>query len=125
MNNFKEEELIETSKEISSIIGRCEKAQLKFSKGTSQYSLLTNRLKAMYISKSLIDNLVVSSSNEVKYTKDELVEAIKPITSIINKCETAKLKFDYESTFYKRFNKMIKIMNIAKSLIISEISQIN
>lgn len=39
---------------VSSIISKCEKAQLKFVDGSSHHTRLKNIIKAMYISKSLI-----------------------------------------------------------------------
>lgn len=54
MEPYTKEELTQALRAVSSIIQKCEKAQLKFTEGTSQHSLLKNRLKAMYISKSLI-----------------------------------------------------------------------
>jgi len=39
---------------VSSTISKCEKFQPKFAVGTSQHTLLKNRIKALYISKSLI-----------------------------------------------------------------------
>jgi len=54
MDKHAKEELTEALRPISSIISKCEKAQLKFVEGTSQHTLLKNRIKAMYISKSLI-----------------------------------------------------------------------
>ena len=39
---------------ISSIISKCEKAQLKFAEGNSHHTRLKSMIKAMYISKSLI-----------------------------------------------------------------------
>lgn len=54
MEKYTKEELLEALRQISSIISKCEKAQLKFAEGVSQHTLLKNRIKAMYISKSLI-----------------------------------------------------------------------
>lgn len=54
MNEYTVEELTEALKAVNSIIGKCEKAQEKFPEGNSHHTLLKNRLKAMYISKSLI-----------------------------------------------------------------------
>lgn len=42
-------------KAVNSIIHKCEKAQEKFPEGNSHHTLLRNRLKAMYISKDLIE----------------------------------------------------------------------
>ncbi len=49
MDNNTKRELTEALKEVSSFIGRCEKMQGKFEEGTSQHSLLRNRIKALYI----------------------------------------------------------------------------
>lgn len=47
-------ELEEALRAVNSIINKCEKAQEKFPEGNSHHTLLKNRLKAMYISKTLI-----------------------------------------------------------------------
>lgn len=54
MDKYTREELVEALRVVSSTISKCEKMQLKFAEGTSQHTLLKNRIKAMYISKSLI-----------------------------------------------------------------------
>lgn len=54
MDKYTKEELIEALQMVWSTIGKCEKIQPKFEKGTSQHTLLKNRIKAMYISKALI-----------------------------------------------------------------------
>lgn len=55
MDKYTREELTEALRAVSSIIHKCEKAQEKFPEGTSHHTLLRNRLKAMYISKLLIE----------------------------------------------------------------------
>lgn len=50
------EELTEALRAINSIIHKCEKAQEKFPEGNTHHTLLRNRLKAMYISKTLIED---------------------------------------------------------------------
>ncbi len=104
---------------VSSVISRCEKIQPKFVEGTSQSTLLKNRLKAMYISKSLITDEDVMD----KYTKEELIEALQPVSSIIGKCEKAQLKFAEGTSHHTRFKKLIKAMYISKSLITDEIDK--
>lgn len=119
MNKYTREELEETLQIVSSVISRCEKAQPKFVEGTSQHTLLKNRIKALYISKSLITDENVLD----KYTKEELIEALRPISSIISKCEKAQLKFVEGTSHYTRFKNMIKAMYTSKSLIMDEISK--
>ena len=54
MSDFKKKDLEDALRAVNSIISKCEKAQEKFQEGNSQHTLLKNRLKAMYISKSLL-----------------------------------------------------------------------
>lgn len=104
---------------VFSAIGRCEKAQPKFVEGTPQHTLLKNRIKALYISKSLMtDGKVVDS-----YTKEELIEALRPISSIISKCEKAQQRFAGGTSHHARFQNMIKAMYISKALITAEIGR--
>ncbi|MNV49577.1 hypothetical protein D3C71_1415370 [compost metagenome] len=51
---YTKDELFDALKAVTSIISKCEKMQPKFPEGTPQYTLLKNRIKSMYISKSLI-----------------------------------------------------------------------
>jgi hypothetical protein len=51
---FGKEDLEKARSIISTTITNCEKAQIKFSEGTAQHSLLKNRIKALSISKSLL-----------------------------------------------------------------------
>ncbi len=119
MDKYTREELVEALGLVSSTISKCEKMQPKFMEGTSQYTLLKNRIKALYISKSLIEN-----GNDInKYTKEELIDALRPISSIISKCEKAQLKFEEGTPYYTRFKNIIKPMYISKSLIRDEISK--
>lgn len=55
MGQYTRDELAEALRAIASIIHKCEKAQEKFPEGTAHHTLLKNRLKAMYISKTLIE----------------------------------------------------------------------
>ena len=104
---------------VTSTINNCEKKQPKFAEGTSQATLLKNRIKALYISKSLINNENVMGS----YTKEDLMEALPPISSIISKCEKAQLKYAQGTSQHTRLKNMIKALSISKSLITGEISK--
>ena len=119
MNKYTIEELEKALLLVSSTIIKCEKMQPKFAEGTSQHTLLKNRIKALYISKSLLTNEDVMD----KYTKEELIEALRPVSSIISKCEKAQIKFEEGTSNYTRFNNIIKAMYISKSLITDEIDK--
>ena len=119
MDKYTIEELVEALRVVSSTISNCEKMQLKFAEGTSQHTLLKNRIKAMYISKSLISDENVMD----KYTKEELIEALRPVSSVISKCEKAQLKFAEDTSQHTRLKNIIKAMYVSKSLITDEISK--
>lgn len=62
MTEYTRQELEDARKAIISIIHKCEKAQEKFPDGNSHHTLLRNRLKAMYISKALIEERLGSKT---------------------------------------------------------------
>ncbi|WP_242852631.1 hypothetical protein [Acetobacterium bakii] len=59
----------------------------------------------------------------MRYSKEEMIDALKPVLSVISKCETGQRKHQMDAPQYKRFRKIIDAMTIAKSLIIDEISK--
>lgn len=119
MEEYTKEELAEALRVVSSTISNCEKIQPKFDEGTSQHTLLKNRIKALYTSKSLITD----KDGMDTYTKEELKEAIPPVSSIISKCEKAQLKFAEGTAHHTRLKSIIKAMYISKSLITDKISK--
>lgn len=61
MDEYSREELTAALRAVNSIINKCETAQEKFPEGNSHHTLLRNRLKAMYISKSLIEDAITKN----------------------------------------------------------------
>ncbi|MGH4052512.1 MAG: hypothetical protein ACREVX_14485 [Clostridium sp.] len=119
MGKYTREELEEALQVISSTITNCEKMQPKFAESTSQHTLLKNRIKALYISKALISYQDIMD----QYTKEELIDSLRPISTVISKCEKGQAKFEESTHHYTRFNKLIKAMYISKGLITEEISK--
>lgn len=119
MNKYTNEEIKEALQIVSSTIKNCEKMYQKFEEGTSQHTLLKNRIKSMYISKSLITGENILD----KYTKEELEKAMPPVISVINKCEKAYLKSVEGTSTHTRLKKIIKAMYISKSLLKNEINK--
>ena len=109
MGTYTKEELLEALQVVSSTISNCEKIHPKFDNGTSQHTLLKNRIKALYISKYLI----IGENIKGKYTKEELVDSLRHIDSIISKSEKAQLKFVEGNSHYTRLKKIIDAMTIA------------
>jgi hypothetical protein len=119
LESYAKEELDETLYIIESTISKCERMQLKFAKGTSQYTLLENRIKSLKISKSLM----TGEGTLGKFSKQELIDALTPISSIISKCEKAQEKHSEGTAHYTRLKKIIKAMYISKALITDEIGK--
>jgi hypothetical protein len=119
MDKYTREELVEALRVVASTISKCEKMQPKFAEGTSQHTLLKNRIKALYILKALITDENVMD----KYTKEELIEALRPVSSVISKCEKAQLKFAEGTSHHTRFKNIIKAMYISKALITDEVNK--
>ena len=119
MGQYTREELLEALQVVSFSISKGEKVLPQFAEGIAQHTLLKSRLRSMYISKALI------TSEEIrgKYTKEELNEALLPVSSVIGECENAMLNFAEGSSNHTRLTNIIKAMSISKSLIIDEISK--
>jgi hypothetical protein len=54
-----------------------------------------------------------------------LEEALRPVSSIISKCEKAQLKFAEGSSHHTRLKNILQAMNISKSFIEDEMSKRN
>ncbi len=54
MNDYTKNDLQEALRAVTSMISKCEKCQEKIRQGTSQHTLLKNRIKALRISELLI-----------------------------------------------------------------------
>lgn len=119
MGEYTGEELKEALRVVKATIKECEKMQPKFAEGTPQKTLLKNRIKALYISKALIEGENVIS----KYANEELEDAIHPVSSIISKCEKARLKSAEGSAHNNRLKSIIKAMYISKSFIADEMNR--
>jgi hypothetical protein len=114
---FNKEKLEKAISLLSSTITKCEKMQLKFSEGTSQHSLLKNRINALYISRALL-----MGDKTINYTSKELKEALPPVVSIINKTTKAQTKYEKGSSQFNRFEPLIQTMQISKAFIESQIN---
>lgn len=119
MAEYAKEEVETALAMVDSLISQCEKSKAKFAKGTSQHTLLQNRIKALSIAKALMED------ETVKYTTEELENALPPITSMIHKCEAAQKKFRECSSPHNRLKNMIQTMVTARALILDEIDKRN
>ncbi|MGL5327712.1 MAG: hypothetical protein ACRDD7_00495 [Peptostreptococcaceae bacterium] len=106
MHSFTEQQIKDTLRIIESSIVNCEKIQPKLKEGSPSLSLSKNRIKALYISKTLLMN------QESKYSKEELEKAVVQITSIKNKSTTGLNNAKEGSSTYTRFSRLITAMDI-------------
>lgn len=106
MNIYTSQEIQDTICIIESSIANCEKVQPKLKEGSAQLSLSRNRIKALYISKALLQK------QKCEYNREELKSAVTQITSIKNKSITGINHAKEGSATYTRFKKLINSMDI-------------
>lgn len=87
-----------------------EKFLPKFPEGTSQHSLLKNRIRALQTARELI-------SGEGRPSREELEFALPRIESMIHKMSKARDKYEPGSRNYKRFNPMVQAMKQVRTAI--------
>jgi len=119
MNSFTNEELNNALQIVAATISRCEKMFPKFAEGTAQHSLLKNRIKALRIAQSLI----IGERDNDQHSKDDLINALAPLSSMISKCMKAQQKHMAGTPYYTRYKNIIETMNIAQIFIKNEIDQ--
>lgn len=104
---------------IVSTIHNCEKMQGKFKEGSSQHTLLVNRLFALHLSLELMRQEGVSNV----YGINALNQALPPILSIIRKTTKAQSKYDADTKQYRRFTPIIEAMQIAQAHLEAQIKK--
>lgn len=104
-----------------SSIRRCENIQPKFPKGSAQYTLLHNRIQALYIVKLLLEGEDIS----LLYADEEIQKAVPPILSILHKCRKAQEKYEIDTKQYQRFQGMIQAMRIGDVYLKIELAERN
>lgn len=102
-------------RKIEAIIAREEAFLPKFAPGTSQHSLLANRISAL---RTVCD----LASDEHTPSIEELQFALPRIESIIHKTSVARDKYKPGSCYYKRFPPIVQQMEEAKALILHAIN---
>ena len=94
---------------LESTIQNVEAQADKFKEGSSQATLIKNRLFALRTSLSLLDN---EDGVEV-----DLIQALEPMKSILRKNMKAQEKHSKETTIYKRLQKNIDCARFCVNLI--------
>ena len=87
-----------------------EKFLPKFPEGTSQHSLLKNRIRALQTARELI-------SGEGRPSREELEFALPRIESMIHKMSKARDKYEPGRRNYKRFDPTVQAMKQVRTAI--------
>lgn len=87
-----------------------EKFLPNFPEGTSQHSLLKNRIRALQTARELI-------SGEGRPSREELEFALPRIESMIHKMSKARDKYEPGSRNYKRFDPTVQAMKQVRTAI--------
>lgn len=103
---------------VDSSIRRCQQVQPKFAPGSSQHSLLRNRLRALSAAKALL-----LGETPEGYTEADLKAALPPLASIRRKCSKAQEKHPPGSPFFTRFERTIRAMEVAEALVKEELER--
>lgn len=90
----------------------CEKIQPKFAIGTSQHTLLKNRIFALRVA------IAVLEGKRDAYPISDVKKALPPIESILHKTCKAQSKWAVDSRQYERYVPMIASMQLAQTAII-------
>ena len=93
-----------------------EKFLPKFPEGTSQHSLLRNRIQALQTARDLI-------SGEGQTTREELEFALPRIESIIHKMSKARDIYEPEDKNYKRFDSTVQVMTHVRAVILQALEK--
>lgn len=111
-----EQERTDTLKVTTSIIARCARMVPKFAPGTSQHTLLKNRIQALKLAEILLDG-----GNAAEYSGNGLSAALEPLCSILRKCEKAQSKYGPGSGQYHRYDGTIRAMELSRDLVENEL----
>ncbi|WP_148410742.1 hypothetical protein [Murimonas intestini] len=107
---------------ILSMADKGKKAQVKFRRGTSQYTLLENRINALNIAFSLI-NKELGNDMSQEFERAALENACAPIQSLISKSEKAQTRLKPGTWQYVMLENNIKALYIAWPLVLKELDR--
>ena len=111
-----EQKWVDALKVLASIIARCERTLPKFVPGTSQHTLLKNRIQALKIG-----SVLLGGGDVAKDFDQTLTAALEPLASTIRKCEKARSKYEPGSGQYNRYGDTIRAIELSQELIKNEL----
>lgn len=87
----------------------CQQMVGKFPEGSSQHSLLRNRIQALLVAETALQ----SESSSLPLSLEELTEALPRLYSILRKCRKGQEKHEVKSATYQRLQGIIQAMETA------------
>lgn len=101
---------------IIDMINRSESIQTKFPVGSSQHTLQVNRIHALNVARSIVDE-ALGAHVERSFEKESLERAVAPLQSLFGKSKKAKSKLMPETWQHKMLDRNIRALSIALSFI--------
>lgn len=93
---------------VEDSLRRCRSIQPKFRIGCSQHTLLKNRIHALCVGQTLLEE----QEEDFHTSYEEVKHALAPLRSIQHKCERAQEKYEEGSRQYQRYVPMIEAMKL-------------
>lgn len=113
MSEFERQERMKSLQAIEDMLKRSEKVREKFAPGTSQHSLIANRIQALRVASTLISGKFSEADIASMYTTKELVDARAPLASLLGKSEKAREKLKPTSWQFAMLNDNLDALNRA------------
>jgi hypothetical protein len=114
MDNYTTDELQEARRPIASLISKSEKAQQKLAPGTWQHTMLRDNIKALHIGSTLMNR---ETDDTGDFTRGDLHEALRALTSMIRRAEKAQTKFAPGTSQHTLQRNRLKALRIAEALV--------
>lgn len=124
MGTFTKSDMEQAPAVIASMINRAEKAQSKFAEGSSQHTLQKNRIAALRIARALIEQELAGPDAATMYAKEDLENAVAPLSSLISKSEKAQQKLKEGTWQHKMLESNLKALHIVAPLLSGAIIRI-
>ena len=99
------------------MIQRSERVLPKLKEGSSQQSLVKNRIKALKIAKMACEAHTKMTQLSEIYSNKEIEDAIAPIQSLISKSEKVMLKVKPDSWQYRMIERNISALKYALEIL--------
>lgn len=107
-------EIEQAIKTLTILIEKSVKAQMKFLPGSSQHTLLTNRIQALRIANALLHN---ETNVRQLFTKEDLEATHAPLLSLISKSEKTMPKLKPDTWQYTILEQNIEALKTVLPLI--------